>query len=172
MINNNISNWINDIYEKYQENQDGKKHVERVNIDETSFKSNLLQCIKKSTIEDKSILCMQIYNQLAEDALDIGSDGSISIAPKVVAEAEKIEIVRREEIERINAREKLKNEIESAGIVVAASILTMTKDEYEQLSNEQKRDLFADATKDWYGTKEDAGHVYDMKKSKRRYLVK
>ena len=164
MINNNISNWINDIYEKYQENQDGKKHVERVNIDETSFKSNLLQCIKKSTIEDKSILCMQIYNQLAEDALDIGSDGSISIAPKVVAEAEKIEIVRREEIERINAREKLKNEIESAGIVVAASILTMTKDEYEQLSNEQKRDLFADATKDWYGTKEDAGHVYDMLK--------
>lgn len=105
MAGNDISSLIQDIYDRYKENQKDKKTENRIYMSEEEFKTNLRTIVNKSKVEDKFMLYNEIYLQISEDALEIDTTGNITISPKVIVNAEK-EVAKR--LEQQNA---LKNNV-------------------------------------------------------------
>lgn len=145
-----IAYMIQRIYEKYNATQNDKKREERVYMREEEFKANLEDMVKKSPIEDKSLLYSEIYRNISEDALEVDSKGTITISLKVIIEAEK-EIQKKE---KTQIQESPKTEENTP-------INFISKEEYNQLSEGEKRDRFVQATKWVWDSPEEAEDAYD-----------
>lgn len=156
MAGNDISSLIQDIYDRYKENQKDKKPEEQMYMSEEEFKANLKSMVNKSDIEDKFMLYNEIYLHITEDALEIDTTGNITISPKVIVNAEK-EVIRR--LEEHKNVENSKIGIEEA--VAGKIIFDMTKEEYNNLSHEEKKELFSEATEWIFGSKEKAQKEYE-----------
>ena len=157
MAGNDISSLIQDIYDRYKENQKDKKPEEQMYMSEEEFKANLKSMVNKSDIEDKFMLYNEIYLNITEDALEIDTTGNITISPKVIVNAEK-EVIRRLE-EKKNVE---KSKIGITEVVVGKTILDMTKEEYDKLTNEQKRSVFAKSTESLFGSEDLASNAFDL----------
>ena len=102
MAGNDISSLIQDIYDRYKENQKDKKPEEQMYMSEEEFKANLKSMVNKSDIEDKFMLYNEIYLHITEDALEIDTTGNITISPKVMVNAERAVVRRLEEQKSID----------------------------------------------------------------------
>ena len=156
MAGNDISSLIQDIYDRYKENQKDKKPEEQMYMSEEEFKANLKSMVNKSDIEDKFMLYNEIYLHITEDALEIDTTGNITISPKVIVNAEKEVIRRLEEHKNVE-----NSKIGITEVVVGKTILDMTKEEYDKLSREQKKEVFVNSTEAFWGSKEAAENAYE-----------
>ena len=156
MAGNDISSLIQDIYDRYKENQKDKKPEEQMYMSEEEFKANLKSMVNKSDIEDKFMLYNEIYLHITEDALEIDTTGNITISPKVIVNAEKEVIRRLEEHKNVE-----NSKIGITEVVVGKTILDMTKEEYDKLSVEQRKEVFVNSTEGFWGSKEKAEEAFD-----------
>lgn len=150
MAGNDISSLIQDIYDRYKENQKDKKPEEQMYMSEEEFKANLKSMVNKSEIEDKFMLYNEIYHNITEDALEIDTTGNITISPKVIVNAERAVVRRLEEQKSID-----NSKIGIEEVVAVKSILDMTKEEYSMLSDEQKTELFVQSSEWIFGDDKD-----------------
>ena len=125
-------------------------------MSEEEFKANLKSMVNKSDIEDKFMLYNEIYLHITEDALEIDTTGNITISPKVIVNAEK-EVIRKLE-EQKNGN---KTKIGAAEVIVGKTILDLTKEEYDNLSREQQKEVFVNSTEAFWGSKEKAEEAFD-----------
>lgn len=156
MAGNDISSLIQDIYDRYKENQKDKKPEEQMYMSEEEFKANLKSMVNKSDIEDKFMLYNEIYLHITEDALEIDTTGNITISPKVIVNAEKEVIRRLEEHKNVE-----NSKIGITEVVVGKTILDMTKEEYDNLSNEEKKEIYVNSTEKFWGSRENAVNSHD-----------
>ena len=95
MAINDIDHVFHVIYEKFAENQKDKKYEDRIYIGEDEFIHDLKEFVKKSEVEDKGLLISEIYRSVSEDALEIASDGKITVSPKVLRKVDSVYEVTR-----------------------------------------------------------------------------
>lgn len=156
MAGNDISSLIQDIYDRYKENQKDKKPEEQMYMSEEEFKANLKSMVNKSEIEDKFMLYNEIYHNITEDALEIDATGNITISPKVIVNAERAVVRRLEEQKSID-----NSKIGIEEVVAGKTILDLTKEEYDKLSVEQRKEVFVNSTEGFWGSKEKAEEAFD-----------
>lgn len=153
MAGNDINYMIHLIYEKFTENQKNKKQADRVYMSENEFTQDLEEFIVKSKIEDKNLLVYEIYRNVSNDALELSSDGTITVSPKVLKRVE------REIFEKKERLTDKKNELESKDIKDYDSMEKISSEEFKKLSFEEKVELVSKAIEKF---SESTGLTYDQ----------
>ena len=103
------------------------------NTDTTA--ETIWEVMAESEVEDKGLLISEIYRSVSEDALEISSDGKITVSPKVLKRVER-EILEKKE--RLNDKN---NELVNKDQIESTTIKNISSEEFKNLSFEQKVEM-------------------------------